>query len=233
MVAPTHDSADRATSPSHGSPEVSGRQPAAIGHALHVLEAVARLGPGVPAQRIAQHLGLSSATAYRLLNLLVAEEYIVRMPDLSGFALGRRALEFAGVAAPPTGLSRQARRVLAALRGAIRFGVHVFGYAHDRPYLLDADPDHPPQGGPAEDFALTAVGALVAAEEGDGALGQAEDWGRVRPDVACIAVAIRDETGRLIAAIVVTGPPARLRTHRDDLVRRAAAAAGELGELMA
>src|SRR5579859_1661338 len=36
------------------------------------------------------------ATVYRMLNFLVAEEYLVRMPDLKGFALGVRVAELTG-----------------------------------------------------------------------------------------------------------------------------------------
>lgn len=69
-------------------PGLAARQPGAVRSALAVLEAVANLGAGVSAQRISAELGLARATTYRLLNLLVEDEYLVRTPDLSGFALG-------------------------------------------------------------------------------------------------------------------------------------------------
>ena len=75
-------------SPGEGS--LSGRQPKAVQSALRVLEEVARAGVGVTAKEIAQNLDLPSATTYRLLNLLVADGYIVRLPDLTGFSLGHR-----------------------------------------------------------------------------------------------------------------------------------------------
>ena len=62
----------------------------AVQKALGMLEAVAHLGPGTTAKEIATFAGVPSATAYRMLNLLVAEGFLVRVPDLSGFALGRR-----------------------------------------------------------------------------------------------------------------------------------------------
>ena len=49
----------------------------------------------VTAKEISAALKLPQATTYRLLNLLVGEEYLVRLPDLRGFALGRRAARLA------------------------------------------------------------------------------------------------------------------------------------------
>jgi DNA-binding IclR family transcriptional regulator len=74
------------------------RQPKAVTSALSVLEEVARSGPGVTGQQVAANLGMPKATAYRLLNILVQNEYLVRMPDLSGFALGRKVALLAGLA---------------------------------------------------------------------------------------------------------------------------------------
>ena len=77
---------------------VTGRQPQAVRSALAVLEEVARAGAGVNAKEVAEALGLPPATTYRLLNLLVGEEYLVRLPDLHGFALGAKV---AGLVAIP------------------------------------------------------------------------------------------------------------------------------------
>ncbi|QGF23051.1 helix-turn-helix domain-containing protein [Raineyella fluvialis] len=66
------------------------RQPQAVRNAFAVLEEVARCGAGVTGTEVARHLGMPKATAYRLLNMLVEDEYLVRVPDLSGFALGRK-----------------------------------------------------------------------------------------------------------------------------------------------
>jgi DNA-binding IclR family transcriptional regulator len=230
MMGAPGDSADRPSRPG-----LSGRQPGAISHALDALEAVAHEGPGVTAQQIAARLGLSPATTYRLLNLLVAEEYIVRLPDLSGFALGRRALEFAGTASVGhLTLSRQARRAVAGLRAELRWGVHVFEYAHGGANVIDADPDHPPHREVLSDaeFAGSAVGRLVRrqrdAEPADVATPLPGDDAD-----ASIAAAIRDESGFVIAALVVTGPAQRLRAAEYALVPRLTTAAAELSELMA
>lgn len=78
---------------------LNGRQPQAIRHAFAALRCVAQQGPGTTAQDVARTLGVSPATAYRLLNFLVAEEYLVRLADISGFALGGRVAELTGAAA--------------------------------------------------------------------------------------------------------------------------------------
>jgi DNA-binding IclR family transcriptional regulator len=120
-----------------------GRQPKAVHSALLLLEAVASLGPGVTAQDLARELNMPAATAYRLINLLVGEEYLVRLPNLSGFALGHRVAELSGVAHAPT-MPRAAKEVLAEVRQATRCGVHLAVFGGRRIHLIDPDPDNPP-----------------------------------------------------------------------------------------
>lgn len=121
----------------------SGRQPKAVHSALHLLEAVASLGPGVTAQELARELDLPPATAYRLLNLLVGDEYLIRLPGLSGFALGHRVAELAGVVHQPV-VARAAREVLAEVRRGTRCGVHLAVFGGRRIHVVDPDPDNPP-----------------------------------------------------------------------------------------
>ncbi|WP_405767702.1 IclR family transcriptional regulator [Streptomyces sp. NBC_01538] len=111
-------------------------------NALSVLEEVAAAGPGVTAKEVSAALGLAPATTYRLLNLLVAEEYLVRLPDLRGFALGRRAarLSVPQVPRPCTA----ARAVVTELRHQVRWGVHLATFTTGRLAIADPDPDHPP-----------------------------------------------------------------------------------------
>jgi len=66
------------------------RQPAAVDSAFAVLEAVARLGPGVTARELTEALPMSRASVYRIIKHLVANEYLVRTPDLRGFVIGER-----------------------------------------------------------------------------------------------------------------------------------------------
>ncbi len=154
-------------SPADGS--LSGRQPKAVQSALRVLEEVARAGVGVTAKEIADHLNMPSATTYRLLNLLVADGYIVRLPDLSGFSLGRRMGLLIDAAVTPT-VCTAARDVLAELRLSVRFGVHLFYFTNTAIRTADADAEFPP---PADDAVLNrnlhacAVGKLLLAEKRD------------------------------------------------------------------
>lgn len=119
----------------------SGQQPQAVQKALGMLEAVAQLGPGTSAKEIARFTGVAAATAYRMLNLLVAEGFLVRVPDLSGFALGRRTAELAQAAAA-TGPSPSLHASVEELRSRTRFAIHVASFAGGRLRIVDRDPDH-------------------------------------------------------------------------------------------
>jgi len=130
------------------SREPGGHEPRAVQKAFWLLEAVARLGSGATARDISQLSGVPPATAYRLLNLLVSDGFLVRTSDLSGFALGRRTRELAGVAAaeepaPVTaGEFRPPRALVEELRARVRFGIYAAAYTGDRVRLVDRDPDH-------------------------------------------------------------------------------------------
>lgn len=148
---------------------LSGRQPKAVQSALQVLEAVALAGVGVTAKEIAQRLGMPSATTYRLLNLLVADGYVVRLPDLSGFSLGPRMGVLIDAAVSPT-VCTAARETLTELRQSVRFGVHLFYFTNTSVRLADSDSEYPP---PADESVLNhhlhacAVGKLLLAEKRD------------------------------------------------------------------
>ena len=81
------------------------------------------------------------ATAYRMLNFLVADGFLVRVPDLSGFALGRRTSElaYASAASAPT---RSVTDVLDAIRSETRHGVYVASFRSGTLRMVDTDPDH-------------------------------------------------------------------------------------------
>jgi len=154
-------------SPADGA--LSGRQPKAVQSALLVLEEVARAGAGVTAKEIAEHLSMPSATTYRLLNLLVADGFIVRLPDLSGFSLGPRMGVLIDAAVAPT-VCTAARNVVAEQRLSVRFGVHLFYFTNTSVRLADADGEYPPT---ADESVLnrhlhaSAVGKLLLAEKRD------------------------------------------------------------------
>lgn len=231
-----------------GAVPLSGRQPKAVRSALRVLEEVVERGPGVTAKEISSSLGLPQATTYRILNLLVAEEYLVRLPDLSGFALGRRA----GRLSVPvvTGLSTAARSVVEHMRGQTRWAVHLAYLGTGQISLVDVDPDHP-----APDAELLArhpyafaLGRLLLAEQPDWRAsvrdvrrltehtltseasldvvlrrvadeGVARQCGEARVDRGCIAVAIRaPEDGRLVAGFAVAGPAPRIAEPNEEII---------------
>ncbi|MFE9628952.1 IclR family transcriptional regulator [Streptomyces sp. NPDC006527] len=109
-----------------------------VRRALAILEAVAQLGPGATARQVAELSGTPASTAYRLLNLLVADGYLVRIEDLSGFALGRRTRELAAASTAPE--SNEA--VLTELRGRVRYGIHLAAFDGPDIRFVSRDPDH-------------------------------------------------------------------------------------------
>ena len=123
-------------------PDPSRHHPSTVSNSLHILEVVATLGLGVTAKEIAATLHLPHATAYRLINSLVAEEFLVRTSDLRGFGLGARLDGLVTAASTPI-VSTAARRQLDDLRATVRFAVHVVAFHHRTLRVLDADPDHP------------------------------------------------------------------------------------------
>jgi DNA-binding IclR family transcriptional regulator len=147
----------------------SGRQPKAVQSALRVLEQVARAGAGVTAKEVSAALDLPSATTYRLLNILVGEGYLVRLPDLTGFALGHKIGVLIDAAVAPT-VPAAAREVLEELRLTVRFGVHLAYFTNTAVRLADVDTEYPP---PHDESFLNkhlhacALGKLLLAEKDD------------------------------------------------------------------
>ncbi|CCQ13686.1 putative IclR family transcriptional regulator [Rhodococcus sp. AW25M09] len=106
-----------------------------------MLEAVAYLGAGATAKQIAAHTQVPPATAYRMLNFLVADGFLVRIPDLSGFALGQRTSELA-YAASDSAHVRTVDEVLGAMRSETRHGLYVASFRGGTVRMVDMDPDH-------------------------------------------------------------------------------------------
>jgi DNA-binding IclR family transcriptional regulator len=140
----------------------SGRQPKAVQSALRVLEQVARAGAGVTAKEVSAALDLPSATTYRLLNILVGEGYLVRLPDLTGFALGHKIGVLIDAAVAPT-VPAAAREVLEELRLTVRFGVHLAYFTNTAGRLADVDTEYPP---PQQAPACLRAGQAAAGGEG-------------------------------------------------------------------
>lgn len=225
--------------------EVGGHEPRAVQKALALLEAVAHLGSGATAKEVAHATGVPPATAYRLLNLLVADGFLVRIDDLSGFALGRRTRELAG-AAPANDVDFT--RIVDDLRGRIRFGVYLASYAERRIQLIDRDPDHELTGEAAllSHVHASAIGKLLLANRPDGdALTElrkftshtvvdlaelAIELSRIRTtDVAvetdemkmgrsAVAVPVRSESGDVSGCLAVIGRTGRLPVDDAELI---------------
>lgn len=217
-----------------GAGELRARQPKAIHSALTVLEEVARCGAGVTAQQVSAGLDMPRATTYRLLNLLVQDEYLVRMPDLRGFALGRKVVELAHLVAPaPPPLA--AREVLGRLRSSVRGGVHLVRYESERIRIVDADPDFPlsDEQRIVRQIDTSAIGRLLlhelvrtgtdwtglVARPKDSAaalvaevdrLGYARQLGELTPGYGCLVVPIRDANGGLVAGLSLSAPSTRV-----------------------
>lgn len=227
-----------------GGPTLTARQPRAIHSALTVLEAVAELGAGATARELSDALGLPRATTYRLLNLLVQDEYLVRTPDLSGFALGAKVVHLAAAAAPIR-LPTAARDVIAEVRRSVRGGVHVVRFDDGRLSIADADPDFPLTDPvrlvrEPERFALgrlLLIHAGVRDEVTDAAasdlrtLGAARQIGELSPGYGCLAVPIHDGLGAVAGAIGFSGPRHRVEDP-GGLVAVLAPAAARLSPLL-
>jgi len=232
--------------------QVSARQPKAIHSALIVLEEVARCGPGVTARAVSDNLGLPRATAYRLLNLLVQEEYLVRLPDLRGFALGRRVARLAEAASsePTVRVPRAAMTVLGGMRSRFRGGVTLVGYLDDRIQLLDVDPDYPLSDPRriVEELPASAIGRVLLAErerrrdtstssgrdslEEILRLGYTTQSGQFRTGFGCIAMPVRDGDGALVAGLALSTTSAQLLEPR-SMVELLHDGVGSLAPLLA
>lgn len=119
-------------------------QSSATVNSLRILETVARLGPGTTAKDITDALSMPPATAYRLLNALVGDEYLVRTADLRGFALGHAITALISAGAVPS-VPTSARDALEEFRGQTRFAVHLVAFQASSIRIADSDPDHPPR----------------------------------------------------------------------------------------
>ena len=118
--------------------------PSTASNSLRILEIVARYGTGTTAKEITQALQMPQATAYRLLNSLVGEEYLARTSDLRGFALGHAISGLITAATPPS-VSTAARATIQEFRHGTRFAVHLIMFRNASLRIADEDPDHPIQ----------------------------------------------------------------------------------------
>lgn len=174
--------------------------------------------------------------------MLVADGYLVRVEDLSGFALGRRTRELAGAAPGPVP-AVDPGPVIEELRSQIRHGIYLAAYVGGRVRLVDRDPDHDLAGESTWTTHLhaSAVGKLLLSQRpdllGDGPLRRitartttepdelAAELRRIRDDDAAgevdesrvgrtaLAVPIRSLDGRVTGALAALGRTGRLHIH--------------------
>ncbi|WP_226365828.1 IclR family transcriptional regulator [Pseudonocardia sp. ICBG162] len=231
-------------------------EPGAASRALELLEAVARIGPGATARELSRTTGIPAATAYRLLNVLVADGYLVRISDLSGFALGRRTRELAGAAQGPP----QMAEVVAGIRGRVRFGLFVADWPAGTLRLVDRDPDHelpgertllahphasamgkimlaahpelvPDRPRPLTRHTLTAGPVLAEELRTVARAGVATEVDELRSGRSSVAVAVRDAEGRVVGCLAALGPTGRLPVTDPDLTALLRAGADRIGRL--
>ncbi|SDP85249.1 transcriptional regulator, IclR family [Arthrobacter sp. ok909] len=117
-------------------------KPSTALNSLRILEVVARFGTGTTAKEITDALQMPQATAYRILNSLVADEYLARTSDLRGFALGQAISGLITAATPPT-IPTAARTVIEEFRSGNRFAVHLIMFRNASLRIADEDPDYP------------------------------------------------------------------------------------------
>ena len=223
---------------------VGGHEPRAVQKALALLEAVAELGSGAAAKDIAAHTGIAPATAYRLLNLLVADGYLVRLADLSGFALGIRTRQLATAAEPD---SEDRAQILGELRDQVRYGIFLTAYTETGLRFTDRDPDHELGGESTITTHLhaSAVGKLLLADRRElvvaplrrltahtvtdpvalaeeldvvGALGTAREVDETRIGRSAVAVAVRSGGPQIAGALTAIGRTGRLAVDDPGLV---------------
>lgn len=210
-------------------------------NALQILEEVATMGPGVTAVELSRHLGLSKSATYRLVNLLAQEEFLVRTPDLGGFALGSRIDRMIGAAAGPA-MSDQLRATLDEVRAGLRFGLHLFGChragtARARLSLIDIDPDYPlsDPGRLLHDLTASAAGRLMAAV-GSGHRSavptHASQIGSFIPGFGCVSVPVWGVDSSLVATLAIAAPAKHIE-NPETLVRLLDGPARRVAEIMA
>lgn len=232
--------------------DLNNNQPRAIAHALAVLEEIAATGAGVTARQIAARLDLSPATTYRILNLLVREEYVVRLGDLSGFALGARIGALAE-SHPAVGVTRAVAAEIERLRESVHVAVHLFSVYGSRMRVLDEDPRFalPERGRVVSDLTSSAAGALLLAETADssgfeldgmqftvGSTGlitlatHLDPSSRRTAALASIAAAVRDDDSALVNIVMVCANRDYLSNHGAELSDRLLAASADLAPLL-
>ena len=202
--------------------DLRAREPKAIHRALRVLEAVAELGPGATAKAVSTTVDYPAATTYRLLNLLVQDGYLVRTPDLHGFALGQKVTALAAYV-EPLRIPQAVKELLVEMRSQVRSGVHLLRNESGRMVVVDADPVFPPPAATEEATVHPVIEeprqmtSDAPTERPQADLREATD---AKSGLVGIAATIRDEGGHPVAVLLLISatPTAAVGQREADLV---------------
>jgi DNA-binding IclR family transcriptional regulator len=122
---------------------VSGNVPAST-RTLRVLTFLATQPGPVPMERIASAVGLPRSSTYHLLKAMIAEGFVVHLPEEKRYGLGVAAFEIGSAYLRHDPLERLARPLLAQLVADVGQTAHL-GVLHGRElvYLLKEQPPRP------------------------------------------------------------------------------------------
>jgi DNA-binding IclR family transcriptional regulator len=179
-----------------------------IDKAVLVLDALAD-GPLALAELVAA-TGLSRATAHRLATALEAHD-LVRRDDEGRFAPGLRLVALGRAAAEAFPLADAALPALAALRDATGESTQLYVREHQQRICVAALES--PHGlrtivplGAALPLDRGSAGKVLLEADGVAERGWAESVGEREPGVASVSAPVHDRSGRLVAAVSVSGP---------------------------
>ena len=111
----------------------------AAGHALDVLELIARRGEPVPAAALARDLGLPRSSVYHLLTVLVERGYVRHLPEERRYGLGIAAYELGSAYQRQAPLERMARGLMDRLVDGCGHNAHLAVlHGRDVLYVIEA-----------------------------------------------------------------------------------------------
>ncbi|WP_256840171.1 IclR family transcriptional regulator [Ornithinimicrobium faecis] len=110
----------------------------AVGQALSVLKLLARHAGPLPAASIARELNLPRSTTYRLLTVMVAQGFVVHLPEEQRYGLGVAAFELGSAYARQEPMQRLARPLLTRLADRTGHSAHlVVLHGRDVLYVIE------------------------------------------------------------------------------------------------
>lgn len=110
----------------------------AVGQALRVLKLLARHASPLPAAAIARELALPRSTTYRLLEAMIAQGFVVHLPEDRRYGLGVAAFELGSAYSRQEPIQRLARPLLARLADRTGHNAHlVVLHGRDVLYVIE------------------------------------------------------------------------------------------------